>query len=489
MTRRSGQSVPRETPREHLHFIGISGHTMRGLALAARELGHAVTGTDEGAYPPGSDWLDERGIQWSREPSNAHLEGVDRVIITGSVPSDHPEVAEAKRRKIPVLSFAELVGQLTGRARRIVVAGTHGKTTTTSLLAWTFESAGKRPDFLVGIQPRNFDTSVRLRGAAMALVEGDEYRSSQLDDSSKFAHYRPDTLVLTSIEHDHPDFFQDLAAVRDRFAELIKDLPAGGRLVHWAGSETVREVAEAYKGERHSYAFEDADWYPEHPRYEPGGIRFVLKHHKDTLGELSVPLYGEHNVLNAVAAAVVALREGLSFESVAKAFAGFQGAARRFELVSEPDAEITVIDDYAHHPTEARTTIRAAKLHYPDRRVIAVYQPHQYSRTKQLLSDYATAFEDADTGFITKIEEAREWGKAADISGADIVKAAKRAAKDAKPTATEDAPDTRLRYVEDRAELLDAVAKEARPGDVILSMSVSGNDFFVQALAKRLEAR
>lgn len=485
MTKRSGVAEK----QEHLHFIGIGGHAMRGVALAAQELGHTVTGTDEGAYPPGSDWLDERGITWSREPSADHLRDVDRVVITGSIPPDHPEVAEAGRLGIPTVSFAELVGGLTKQARRIVVAGTHGKTTTTSLLAWTFEAAGKSPDFLVGIQPRNFDTSVRLRGGPVAVIEGDEYRSSQLDDSSKFVHYRPDTLVLTSIEHDHPDFFRDLAAVRDRFAELIKDLPADGRLVHWAGSETVREVAEAYKGERHSYAFEDADWYPEHPRYEPGGIRFVLRHHDDTLGDLFVPLYGEHNVLNAVAAAVVALREGLSFESVAKAFAGFTGASRRFELVSDPDADVTVIDDYAHHPTEARTTIRAATLHYPDRRVVAVYQPHTYSRTKQLLDDYATAFEDADTGFITKIEGAREQGTAATVSGADIVKAAKRAAKDAKPTATEDAPDAALRYVEDRGELLDAVAKEVRPGDVVLSMSVSGNDFFAQALAERLAER
>ena len=466
--------------REHLHFIGIGGHAMRGLALAARELGHTVTGTDEGAYPPGSDWLDAQGISWSRKPAKAHLQEVGRVIITGSVPPDHPEVAEAKRLGIPVISFAELVGELTKGARRIVVSGTHGKTTTTSLLAWTFESAGRRPDILVGIQPRNFDTSVHLRGASVAVIEGDEYRSSQLDDSSKFAHYRPDTLVLTSIEHDHPDFFRDFAAVRDRFAELIGSLPADGRLVHWAGSETVREVAEAFAGERHSYAFEDADWYPEHPRYEADGIRFTLKHHDDVLGELSVPLYGEHNVLNAVASAVVALREGLSFEAVAEGFASFKGASRRFELVSKPDAGITVVDDYAHHPTEARTTIRAAKLHYPDRRVIAVYQPHTYSRTEQLLGEYATAFGDADKGFITVIEGAREQGTAGSVSGADIVKAAKQGG----------APGhADLRYVEDRGELLDAVAKEARDGDVILSMTVSGNDLFAQELVRRLEAR
>jgi UDP-N-acetylmuramate: L-alanyl-gamma-D-glutamyl-meso-diaminopimelate ligase len=457
--------------KEHLHFIGISGHAMRGVALAARELGYAVTGTDEGAYPPGSDWLDEQGITWFRKPATAHLKGVSRVIITGSIPPDHPEIVAARQRKIPVIAFAQLVGELTERARRIVVAGTHGKTTTTALLAWTLESAGRQPDFLVGIQPRNFDTSVRLKGGKLAVIEGDEYRSSQLDDSSKFAHYRPDSLILTSIEHDHPDFFRDLAAVRDRFAELIAGLPADGRLIHWAGSETVREVAEAYAGERHSYAFEDADWYPEHPRYEPDGIRFVLKHHDDALGELAVPLFGEHNVLNAVAAAAALLEEGLSLEEITTGFASFRGASRRFERVSTPDAAVTVIDDYAHHPTEAKTTIRAAKLHFPGSRVIAVYQPHTYSRTRELLDEYAASFGDADQGFITKIESAREQGSAQTVSGADIVKRS----------------DANLRYVEGREELLAAVVKAARPGDVVLSMSVAGNDFFAQALAKQLE--
>ncbi|MDP4000383.1 MAG: UDP-N-acetylmuramate--L-alanine ligase [bacterium] len=455
--------------KEHYHFLGIFGHAMRGVAAAVKDLGRTVTGTDEGDSPP-TDWLRKQDIRWWSKPDPRHLQGVTTVIISGRIEPDNPELVAAQRQGIPVFSFAELVGDLTKRARRIVIAGTHGKTTTTSLLAWTFESAKRHPDYLVGIQPKNFPSTVRLADGALAVIEGDEYRSSLIDDRSKFAHYRPATLILTSIEHDHPDFFQDLAAVRDRFAELIKDLPADGRLVHWAGSETVREVAEAFPGERHSYAFEDADWYPEHPRYEPDGIRFVLKHHDDTLGELIVPIYGEHNVLNAVAAAAVALQEGLSFEEVAKAFTGFKGAARRFELISEPGADITVIDDYAHHPTEARTTIRAAKLHYPGRRVIAVYQPHTYSRTKELLSEYHQAFGDADQAFITKIEDFDPKGVDLKVSGSDVAAGAGK----------------RVRYVEDRGELLDAVVKAARPGDVILSMSVSGNDSFAQKLAKRL---
>ncbi|MEX1113376.1 MAG: UDP-N-acetylmuramate--L-alanine ligase [Patescibacteria group bacterium] len=454
----------------HLHFLGIGGHAMRGLAAACRELGYEVTGTDEGAYPPGSDWLDRRGLTWWWEAAPEHLRGVSTVVVSGHIPPEHPELAAALERKIPVVSFAELVGDLAKDSRRIVVAGTHGKTTTTSLLAWTFESSGRKPDYLVGIEPRNFDTSVRLSGSDLTVIEGDEYRSSLLDETSKFTHYRPDVLLLTSLEHDHPDFFPDLAAVQARFRELVTALPAAdGRLVYWQGSEAVRAIAEEYAGERHSYGFEGAAWHPERPRYDREGIRYTLKHHDDTLGELRVPIYGEHNILNSVAAAAVALNEGVPFESVASAFASFKGASRRFERVSTLDAPVTVLDDYAHHPTEAKTTIGAAALHFPGR-VIAVYQPHTYSRTEKLLKEYHAAFGGADRVFITAIESAREQGAEHTVSGADVAKGIGRQA----------------RYIEDRNELLEVVVREARPGDVVLSMSVGGGSDFAAELAERL---
>ncbi len=457
--------------REHLHFLGISGHAMRGVAAACRERGYTVTGTDEGAYPPGSDWLDRRGLTWWRTADPAHVKDVSTVIVSGHAPPDHPELLEAQRRGIPVISFAELVGQLTKQGRRIVIAGTHGKTTTTSLLAWTFEVAGRRPDYLVGIEPRNFDTGVRLAGSDLAVIEGDEYRSSRLEDTSKFTHYRPDVLALTSIEHDHPDFFADLAAVRTRFAELVAGLSPEGRLFYWQGSGTVRAVAETFAGDRQAYGLSGAEWHPEHPRYDEEGIRYVLKHHDDTLGEIRIPLYGEHNVVNSVAAAAIALNESVPFESIVKAFAGFKGASRRFERVSAHDAAVTVLDDYAHHPTEAKTTIAAAKLHFPGR-VIAVYQPHTYSRTEKLLKEYHAAFGDADRAFITAIESARERGTDHTVTGADVAAGAGR----------------RVTYIEGRGELLEAVVKEARPGDVVLSMSVGGNDGFASELARRLAA-
>lgn len=454
---------------QHLHFLGIGGHTMRGLALAARELGYMVTGTDEGAYPPGSDWLDEHQFTWWRKPAVTHLKGVDEIIVSGHIQPEHRELVAARQQGIPVRSFPELVAELTARARRIVVAGTHGKTTTTSLIAWILEAAGRHPDFLVGIAPHNFGSSVRLAGATVAVIEGDEYRSSQLDDVPKFLHYRPDVLVVTSIEMDHPDFFKDIDAVTERFQELAQAMSKTGRLLYWEGSEIARGLTKRFPGEHQGYGLADADWTAEHVRFEAEGLRFTLKHHREVLGELAVPLFGEHNVLNAIVAVAVALDEGIPFDVVQRALEEFRGTTRRFDRVTEPGDPVIVLDDYAHHPTEVQTTIRAAKLHFPGR-VIAVYKPHTYSRTKKLLKEYQQAFGDADLAFITEIESAREQGQRPAVSGADI---AQRAGKS-------------VRYVAKRKDLLEAVAKAARHGDTILCMSVNGNQGFAQALADRL---
>lgn len=464
--------MPKKTePKTHLHFLGIFGHAMRGVALAAQELGHTVTGMDDGAYPP-AEWLAQHGITWWGKPDPAHLKGVSTVIISGHIQPDNPELQAALKQNIPVRSFPEFVGELTAGARRIVVAGTHGKTTTTSLLTWILECAGLKPDYLIGIKPHNFDTSVRLGRSQVAVIEGDEYRSSQLNDHPKFTYYRPEVLVLTSIEMDHPDFFKDLDDIKERFRGLVAELPATGRLYHWQGSEAVREVAEAAKAERHSYGFEQADWHPEHIRYEPEGIQFVLKHHDDELGELAGPIYGQHNVLNCTAAAAVALGEGVPFETISQALASFKGATRRFERVSAEDAPVTVLDDYAHHPTEAKTTIEAVKLHFPGK-MIAVYKPHTYSRTEKLLTEYHQAFVGADEAFITEIEAAREKRNAKTVSGEDIAKGAGK----------------HVRYQPDREKLLKAILKQAEPGTTVLCMSVNGDNEFATELNARLQER
>ncbi len=450
--------------KDHLHILGIAGHAMSGVAMAAQKLGYEVTGTDENAYPPGSEVLAAAGIKLWISPDASHLDGVIEVILGGGVAKDHPELVEAQKRQIPVRSYPEVVGYFTKNARHIVVAGTHGKTTTTSLLAWIFESAGRQPDFLVGIKPNNFDASVRLAGGKVAIIEGDEYRSSRLDERSKFYYYHPDVAVITNIEFDHPDLFKDLSAVEERFVGLVEALPKTGRLIYCQQSDVAQKIAQKSAAPAESYGV-GGDWQADDIVFNEAGLNFDVIHKGETLGSLSVSLYGRHNVLNALAATAVALGEGLSWSELVRGASGFKGASRRFELASKPGAHITVIDDYAHHPTEVATTINAVKLHFPGR-VIAVFRPHTYSRTKGLLKEYQAAFNEADAAYIGEIEGAREAEQT--VSGADIATA------------------SHVHYQPDRSKLIDEVIAEAQSGDVILCMSVNGYDDLAGELAQKL---
>lgn len=458
---------------KRLHFLGIYGHAMRGVAAAAHELGYAVSGTDQGAHPP-TEWIAAHpDITTWRKPAVSHLRGVNGVIVGGGIAPDNPELAAAQRQGIPIRSYPELVAELTAKARRIVVAGTHGKTTVTALLAWIFEVAGHHPDYLVGIKPRNFNSSVRLAGSRIAVLEGDEYRASQLDTKSKFVYYRPDALVMTSMEMDHPDFFKDLTDISKRFRMLAKAVPKrGGRITYWNGSPAVRKVVESAVAPAESYDLQKAQWTATDVRYGPDGLDLTVRQGRAEFGRFQVGLYGAHNVLNVLAATSLAAGEGIAVETLTEALRTFEGATRRFSRLSEPGDPVTVIDDYAHHPTEAAATIAAAAQHFPGR-VIAVYQPHTYSRTIKLLKAYRQAFDGADRTFITEIEPAREEGQATKISGASIAQG-----------------NDAISYVDERRKLLAAVIDEVRPGDTVLSMSVGGNPRagvgFAEELAHKL---
>lgn len=453
------------TDKHHVHILGIAGHAMRGVALALKDRGWEVTGTDENAYPPGSDWLDEHKITWWREPAVAHLDGVSLLVLGGGEPADHLELLAAQKRGIAIKSYPQVVGELVAKARRIVIAGTHGKTTTTSLITWILESAGRKPDYLIGIQPHNFDTSVRLADSDIAVLEGDEYRSSRLDITSKFIYYQADVVVITSIEHDHPDLFGDLAAVRERFTQLVTQLPHDGRLFVCDASAEAVGVAVDSGAPITTYGY-DGHWKARNVEYLPDGLSYDLVRHDEPQGRVHLPLYGEHNILNSLAAAGVSMNEGVTFEQLCDAAATFKGAARRFERVSAAAAKVTVIDDYAHHPTEVVATIAAAKRHFKGR-VVAIFRPHTYSRTLALMTDYHQAFAGADQAFILPIEGAREGRAAEQTSGEDIAKGA----------------GGNISYQPDRAELIKAVAATTKPGDIVLCMSVSGYNDLAQELA------
>ena len=452
----------------HLYFIGIAGHAMRGLALAARDNGYRVSGLDPTAIAPGSDWLDEHQITWWRKYEPEQLVGVTAIIVTGSgVSEEHPAIDAARKAGIPVQSFAEFFGRLTSEAEVIAIAGTHGKTTTASLIAWLLESAGRHPDFLIGIQPFNFLASVRYGGSTIAVVEGDEYKASAIDLKSKVQYYHPNTLVLTSVEHDHPDMFPDLAAVEERFREIVANIPTNGQLIACAESETVMNISKSAPCQVTTYGIKNGDFAARNIAYLPAGLEFEVQHANDILGHVAVATYGHHNVLNTLAAITAVLQQGLSFTEVLVGLASFKGAYRRFNIVSAPDSDVAVIDDYAHHPTEVATNIEAVKLHFQHRRIVVIFRPHTYSRTKALLNDYQTAFDAADLAYITDIEGAREAESGHIVSGEDIVKHIR----------------IKATYEPDRTKLVEHVQAATKPGDVILCLSVSGHDNLAEELA------
>jgi UDP-N-acetylmuramate: L-alanyl-gamma-D-glutamyl-meso-diaminopimelate ligase len=454
----------------HLYFVGIAGHAMRGLALAARDNGYEVSGFDPSAVAPGSDWLDEHEFSWSRQFDASQLDGVTSIVITGAhAAPDAPVIIEAQQRHIPIQSFAEFFGQLTQGEPVVAVAGTHGKTTTTALIAWLLESAGHNPDFLIGIQPFNFPASVRFTGSNVAVVEADEYKASSLDLRSKAQYYHPDTLVLTSVEHDHPDLFPDLAAVEQRFTDIVSALPATGHLIACAEAQNILMIAKSAPCAVITYGLTAGDYQPSNITYLPTGIEFDVINSGSNLGRIAVQLYGQHNVLNVLAGVAAALTQGLSFDQIVAGARTFKGAYRRFNIVSGPDAAVTIVDDYAHHSTEVATNLQAAKLHFPGHRVVAVFRPHTYTRIAALLAQYQAAFSDADLVFVTDIEGARETGAQPNVSGQDIVSKLTMPAH----------------FVPDRQALIDHVVAAARPGDVILCMSVSGYQDIAAELARR----
>lgn len=458
--------------KQHLFFLGIAGFAMGGLALAARNRGYQVSGLDETAGPPMSDWLNEHKLTWSHEFSPVMLQDVDEVIVSGQHGSDtHPIILAARQQRLKISSFAELYGRLTEGRHVIAVAGAHGKTTTTSLLAWIFESAGRRPDYLVGIRPLNFDSSSRLDGSGLVIVEGDEYRASVFDNRAKFEYYHPDVLIITSIEHDHPDVFPDLQSVIGRFDKVVAAMPASGRVVAWTESPTVKSVVARAKCEVITYGLEAGDYIARDIAYLPTGIEFDIQTAKGIIGRLAVPLYGRHNVLNSLAATATALSDGLTLEQIQAGAATFKGIFRRFNFLSPAGSPVTVIDDYAHHPTEVKTTIEAAKLHFATKRLIAIYRPHTYSRIQALLTEYRTAFDRADIVYVTEIEPAREAVHEQTVSGQDIVK---------------QAAHPHIAFEPDRARLVDRVAAQAQPGDVVLCMSVGIYEGLAEELAQRL---
>ncbi|HLN97779.1 MAG TPA: UDP-N-acetylmuramate:L-alanyl-gamma-D-glutamyl-meso-diaminopimelate ligase [Pyrinomonadaceae bacterium] len=408
----------------HYHLIGICGTAMAALAGMLQARGHQITGSDENVYPPMSTMLASLGIAVKPGYRAEHLEPApDCVIVGNAIPRGNAEVEATLNRKLLYRSQAEVVKEEFIRGRRsLVVAGTHGKTTTTSIAAWVMDQGGLDPTFLIGGVAQNFGVSFRVTGSDYFIIEGDEYDTAYFDKGPKFMHYLPEIAIVNNIEFDHADIYQDLAAVKLAFRRFMNLVPANGKLIAGWDSQHVREVI-ASMGQRLFTRLEtfgtseEAKWRLTEVDFSGELSRFTVTREGEQWGKFETPLIGDFNLLNCLAVIIAAGTWGINREAIAGALRSFKNVRRRAEVRGE-EGGVLVIDDFAHHPTAVRETLRGLRNRYQQRRLIAVFEPRSWSSRLAVFQDeYATAFAAADYVVIASVFDSQkvlEKGKSLD---------------------------------------------------------------------------
>ncbi len=390
---------------EHVHFIGIGGTGLSAIARVLLESGYTVSGSDQ-EYSPLAQAVESAGAQVYVGHQATHVNGADLVIRSSAVPADNPEVQRAVQKGIPVLKRADYLGSLMEGRQGVAVAGSHGKTTTTAMLAWVLTVLDQDPTFIVGGVVTNLETNARAGKGAVFVIEADEY-------DYMFLGLKPQIAVITNVEHDHPDLFPTPDVFRQAFLDFVRVLPPDGVLLACGddpGAVDIMAVASEAGYRVLSYGTESTDYayYAENMQINQHGSYDFSAFSVDGLfASVSLQVPGEHNVKNALVTLAVVDQLGLPLDDAARALGEFLGAGRRFQVLGEA-AGVTLIDDYAHHPTEIRATLAAARSRYADHRIWAVWQPHTYSRTKTLFDEFIAAFGDVDCVLVTDIYRSRE---------------------------------------------------------------------------------
>jgi UDP-N-acetylmuramate: L-alanyl-gamma-D-glutamyl-meso-diaminopimelate ligase len=468
--------------KKHVHVIGIGGSAMAPLAGMLREHGFRVTGSDSGVYPPASTLLESLGISFFNTFDAAHMEPVPDLVVVGNIIArGNPELEEVLDRNIPYRSLPEILEEvfLPGR-HSIVVSGTHGKTTTTAMLAWIFHTAGKRPHFLVGGVAENFGKSYGLGGGEEFILEGDEYETAFWDRGPKFFHYHPDDLIVTSLEYDHADIYPDFDTYQLAFRRLVNLVPRRGRVVIWGDQEesgpALRRTAEKAFCPVETYGFRAGNnWVASDLTLAGETMRFQVAHHGNAFGTFSMTATGRHNVLNAMAAMVVAQGRGISAEQIAKALATFRSVKRRMDVKGEIGG-VLVVDDFAHHPTAVKATIEAASGRWPGRRLWAILEPRSNSMRRKVFQDeLPKALALADRVILGGVFRAQQLGDENRMDPETVAASVRALGKDAHVFPGADA-------------IAEHLVAEAKPGDLLLIMSNGSFDGLCDKLLKELSA-
>lgn len=399
---------------------------MASLAGMLQARGHHVTGSDQNIYPPMSTMIESLGIDLFKGYDAAHLNPApDCVVVGNAIPRGNPEVEETLNRKLLYRSQAELVKEEFIRGKHcLAVAGTHGKTTTTSIASWVMDQGGLDPSFLIGGIAQNFGSSFRVTDSDYMIIEADEYDTAYFDKGPKFMHYLPELAIVNNIEFDHADIYADLNAVKLAFRRFMNLVPGSGRLIVGWDSPHVRAVVEGMGSKLFTKLetfglSQDAKWQIKNADFSKDLVRFEVHRESQHWGEFETPLLGEFNLMNCVAVIIAADAWGLSIDKIHSALASFKNVKRRAEIRGEHRG-VVVIDDFAHHPTAVRETLRALRSRYDDRRLVAVFEPRSWSsRLAVFQNDYANAFEPADYVVIANVFDTKtvtEKGRALDTT-------------------------------------------------------------------------
>jgi UDP-N-acetylmuramate: L-alanyl-gamma-D-glutamyl-meso-diaminopimelate ligase len=471
----------------HYHLIGIAGTAMASLAGLLKAAGHKVTGSDENVYPPMSTNLERMGITYAQGYKPENLTSAPDIVIVGNVISrGNPELEEVLIRKLRYTSAAATIKEefIWGR-HSLAVAGTHGKTTTTSLLAWLLESAGLNPSFLIGGVAENFGTSYRLTGSRFFVIEADEYDTAYFDKGPKMWHYLPDTAIVNNIEYDHADIYRDEEAYKFAFVRFINLVPKNGVVIAGWDSPIVRELAPKSPAPVQSFAYGDDSiapkdmkdhWHARDVEFSESGTRFRAFKSSEEWGRVETPLAGAFNVRNALAVIAAAESVKADRDGVRQGFKTFASVKRRMEVRGEVSG-VTVIDDFAHHPTAIRETIDAVRQKYKGRRIVAVYEPRSYTaQRREFQDDYARAFGAADEVIFASLYRPDRYTKETALDLGKLVRDLSTNGKTAKE-------------LKDADTIVRDLAPRARDRDVVLIMSNGGFGGIHQKLLDALGAR
>ena len=469
--------------KKHIHLIGICGTAMASLAGMLKQRGFHVTGSDAAAYPPMSEFLRELDIPVAQPFAAKNLEPRPDLVVVGNAMSrGNVELEQLLDQRIDFCSLPQLLHDEFLRGREVlVVAGTHGKTTTTSMLAWIFHSAGLQPSFLIGGIAENFASSFHLGEGKHFILEGDEYDTAFFDKGPKFLHYFPDSLILTSVEFDHADIYKDLDAVETAFKRLVNLIPRRGRIVAFDGatveaSESAsleRSLAKAFCPVERYGGGPRANWRVANLRFEPLRTTWNVLHDGKPWADLEFPLAGEYNVWNATAAAALAAAAGIPKEEIAAALKTFKSVKRRLEVKAHVNG-ITIIDDFAHHPTAIAGTLKALRARYPSARLWAILEPRSNTlRRRVLQTDLAHSLAEADEVIVAGVFRSEAIPETERLELPALAAEIERNGRRARLSADADA-------------IVQNIAPEMRSGDVVAILSNGGFGGIYEKLPARL---